>query len=55
MKIVEEYRRYAETCRKLSYEVADESSKRQLLEMATVWALLASEREEELRSAVGRH
>jgi hypothetical protein len=51
MKEVEEFRRYAETCRKLSYEVADASSKRQLVEMATVWMLLANEREEELRAS----
>ena len=55
MKEVEEYRHYAETCQKLSYEVADELSKRQLLEMATVWTLLASEREEELRNGSDCH
>ena len=57
MKEVVEYRHYADLCRKFSRDIADPESKRQLIEMAAVWALLASEREaglhaaEELRSA----
>jgi hypothetical protein len=45
MREVAEYRRYADVCQKLSREIGDLESKRQLVEMATVWTLLASERE----------
>ena len=38
---VNKYRRYADTCRKLSLDVGD-------LEMATAWTLLADDREEQL-------
>ena len=45
MREVSEYRQYAEVCRKLSPDAADATAKRQLMEMATVWTLLADERE----------
>jgi hypothetical protein len=47
MKIVAEYRHYADVCRKLSLHASDPMAKRQLMEMATVWTLLAGEREED--------
>ena len=50
MQEVAEYRRYAELCRKLGRDVSDAESKRQLMEMATVWTLLASERERLLQN-----
>ena len=46
MQEVSEYRRYADVCRKLSLDTADVTAKRQLMEMATVWTLLADEREQ---------
>ena len=51
MKEVAEYRHYADLCRKLSRDVGDPLSKRQLIEMAAVWTLLASEREARLHAA----
>jgi hypothetical protein len=51
MKQVEEYRRYADICRKLSLDINDAFSKRQLMEMAAVWTILANDREEHLSSA----
>lgn len=48
MREVAEYRRYADTCRKLSLDMAEPDAKRQLMEMATVWTLLADERENAL-------
>jgi len=48
MKQVDEYRRYADICRKLSLDVNDAVSKRQLMEMAAVWTMLAIDREEQL-------
>jgi len=51
MKEVVEYRHYADLCRKFSRDIADPESKRQLIEMAAVWALLASEREARLGEA----
>jgi hypothetical protein len=50
MREVAEYRGYAEVCRKLSREISAPEAKRQLMEMATVWTLLASEREDLLQS-----
>jgi len=49
MREVIEYRHYAEVCRKLSLDTADATAKLQLMEMATVWTLLADEREEAIR------
>jgi hypothetical protein len=51
MKEVAEYRHYADLCRKFSRDIADPVSKRELIEMAAVWTLLASEREAQLREA----
>jgi hypothetical protein len=51
MKEVAEYRHYADLCGKLSRDIGDPLSKRQLIEMAAVWTLLASERETRLREA----
>jgi hypothetical protein len=51
MQEVSEYRRYAEICRRLSRAIGDGTGKRQLMEMATVWTLLADEREETIRRA----
>ena len=45
MREVTEYRHYADVCRKLSLDVNDATARRQLMEMATVWTLLADERE----------
>jgi hypothetical protein len=50
MREVAEYRRYADVCRKLTRELSSPESKRQLMEMATVWTLLADERERRLQS-----
>jgi hypothetical protein len=50
MREVAEYRRYAELCRKMGRDMSDPESKRQLMEMATVWTLLASERERLLQN-----
>jgi hypothetical protein len=50
MREVAEYRRYAELCRKMARDMSDPESKRQLMEMATVWTLLASERERLLQN-----
>ena len=47
MQEVAEFRHYADICRKLSLDVSDATAKRQLMEMATVWTLLADERERE--------
>jgi hypothetical protein len=57
MQEVDEFRHYAEVCRKLSREMSDPGSKRQLMEMATVWTLLAGEREgpPENERAAGDH
>ena len=51
MKQVGEYRRYADICRKLSLDMNDALSKRQLMEMAAVWTILANDREEQLSNA----
>jgi hypothetical protein len=48
MKEVEEYRSYAEDCRRIARTISNPDDKRRLLEMATVWALLAGEREAQL-------
>ena len=45
MKQVAEYRGYADICRKLSVDMRDAVTERQLLEMAAVWTMLAIERE----------
>ena len=50
MQEVAEYRRYADVCRKLTRELSDPESKRQLVEMATVWTFLADERERLLQN-----
>lgn len=49
MQEVAEFRHYAGVCRKLSLDAADPVAKRQLMEMATVWAMLADEREQEMQ------
>jgi len=54
MREVTEYRHYADVCRKLSLGVDDATAKRQLMEMATVWTLLADEREAALKTTGAR-
>ena len=49
MQEVVEYRGYAEDCRKIARSTANPEHKRRLLEMATVWDLLADERETSIR------
>jgi hypothetical protein len=43
MKQIAEFRRYADICRQLSLDMRNAVSKRQLMEMATVWTMLAIE------------
>lgn len=45
MQEVDEYRTYAEDCRRMARTASNPDDKRRLLEMATVWTLLANERE----------
>ena len=45
MNEVDEYLAYADDCRRIARSMANPDDKRRLLEMATVWALLAGERE----------
>ena len=52
MREVIEYRQYADMCRKLSLDAADATAKRQLMEMATVWTLLADEREDAIKKGM---
>jgi len=42
---ITEYRHYADVRRKLSLDMNDATAKRQLMEMATVWTVLADEHE----------
>jgi hypothetical protein len=48
MQEVDEYRTYAEDCRRMARTASNPDDKRRLLEMATVWTLLASEREAQI-------
>lgn len=50
MQEVAEYRAYAEDCRRIARSTTNAEHKRRLLEMATVWDLLANEREAFLRA-----
>jgi hypothetical protein len=45
MQEVAEYRGYADDCRRIARSTTNPEHKRRLLEMATVWELLAHERE----------
>ena len=45
MQEIAEYRGYAEDCRRIAQSAANSEHQRRLLEMATVWDLLADERE----------
>jgi hypothetical protein len=45
MQEVAEYRGYADDCRRIARSTTNPEHKRRLLEMATVWELLADERE----------
>jgi len=49
MQEVAEYRGYAEDCRRIARSTTNPEHKRRLLEMATVWDLLADEREAFIR------
>jgi hypothetical protein len=49
MQEIAEYRGYAEDCRRIARSTTDPEHKRRLLEMATVWDLLADEREAFIR------
>jgi len=49
MREVAEFRQYATYCRSIAWVTSDADNKRRLLEMATVWLLLAHEREEKVR------
>ncbi|HZR62345.1 MAG TPA: hypothetical protein VFA80_15475 [Xanthobacteraceae bacterium] len=46
MQEIAEFRGYAEDCRRIARSTNDPEHKRRLMEMATVWDLLADEREE---------
>lgn len=48
MQEVAEYRGYAEDCRRIARSTTNSEHKRRLLEMATVWDVLADEREERI-------
>ena len=48
MQEVDEYRTYAEDCRRMARTASNPDDRRRLLEMATVWTLLAGEREEQI-------
>jgi hypothetical protein len=48
MQQVAEFRGYAQDCRRIARSTTDPEHKRRLMEMATVWDLLADEREERL-------
>jgi hypothetical protein len=51
MQEVAEFRGYAEDCRRIARSTTNPDHKRRLLEMATVWDLLADEREQGIRGA----
>ena len=46
MQEIAEFRGYAEDCRRIARSTSDPEHKRRLMEMATVWDLLADECEE---------
>ena len=46
MQEIAEFRGYAEDCRRIARSTSDSEHKRRLMEMATVWDLLADECEE---------
>jgi hypothetical protein len=48
MQEVAEFRGYAEDCRRIARTTSNPDDRRRLLEMATVWALLAGEREAQI-------
>jgi hypothetical protein len=48
MQEVDEYRTYAEDCRRIARTISNPDDRRRLLEMATVWSLLAGEREAQI-------
>lgn len=50
MREVDEYRAYADDCRRIARSIGNADDKRRLMEMATVWALLAGEREAQMNS-----
>jgi hypothetical protein len=52
MQEVAEFRGYAADCRKIARSTTDPDHKRRLMEMATIWDLLADEHE--ARSGGGR-
>ena len=58
MQEVAEYRGYAEDCRRIARAVTNPDHKRRLMEMATVWDLLADDRQDRIggvkRSAADR-
>jgi hypothetical protein len=49
MKTVQEYREYAQECRKLAKAVTESVVREQLLRMAETWERLAEDREATLR------
>lgn len=49
MQEVVEFRGYAEDCRRIARSTTNSDHKRRLLEMATVWDLLADDREALIR------
>ena len=51
MREVAEYRDYAQVCRRIARSTTNPDHKRRLLEMATVWDLLADEREAQIAGA----
>ena len=48
MQEVAEFRGYAEDCRRIARAMSDPDHRRRLLEMATVWDLLADEHEQRI-------
>ena len=48
MQEVDEFRTYAEDCRRMARTASNPDDRRRLLEMATVWALLAGESEAQI-------
>jgi hypothetical protein len=49
MRKVSEYEAHADECRQMAGKMRDEVHKKQLEEMADAWAMLAREREKQLR------
>jgi hypothetical protein len=53
LRKVSEYEQHAEECRRLAVKMKDQTHKKQLEDMAEVWAMLAREREKQLQRSAG--